>query len=396
MFRRGLSVVLAGLLLCFVLTGCGVSEEMLAEITAGYEARIARLEASMAELEEKADAPVEDEESAREKEWIVVTDYIETDGHNDVSSALQKLINDNPRRTLYFPDGVYMLDQPISTPADPAISVDLQLSNYAIIRAGKKWSSGGAMIRLGGIAPKNDIATPGSVYSLTGGIIDCGGRADGISIESGRETAIRNVSIKNSVIGIHIFRGTNSNSSDSDIYNVNIVGAGTDESIGVLIEGYDNTLTNMRIANVQCGVKLQSSGNMLRNIHPLYYDGSTTYTYSYGFYDAGGNNWYDYCYSDQFRTGFYVKGNLSNVYDNCFCFWYSGNGDAQIAMRTGGKFNSLVTSIRVGFHADAKKTVLLEPGAEGGEGVIEYALVDTDRLTGKAHEPYIIGKLIDS
>ena len=35
--------------------------------------------------------------------------------------------------------------------------------------------------------------------------------------------------------------------TDSDIINVNIVGNDTKTSIGVLVEGYDNTFTNMRI-----------------------------------------------------------------------------------------------------------------------------------------------------
>ena len=48
----------------------------------------------------------------------------------------------------------------------------------------------------------------------------------------------------------HIKKGANNLSSDADITGVNIVGNGTTDSIGVLIEGFDNTLTNMRIANV--------------------------------------------------------------------------------------------------------------------------------------------------
>ena len=57
-----------------------------------------------------------------------------------------------------------------------------------------------AMVRLGGIHPANDIRTPGSVYSMTGGIIDGSGVAKGVSIDSGRETRVRFVSMKNVLV----------------------------------------------------------------------------------------------------------------------------------------------------------------------------------------------------
>ena len=66
--------------------------------------------------------------------FVVVTDFLPADGQMDVSDALQKVIDTHPNRTLYFPDGTYLLSKPIATPAEPTLSVDLQLSNYAIIK----------------------------------------------------------------------------------------------------------------------------------------------------------------------------------------------------------------------------------------------------------------------
>ena len=153
------------------------------------------------------------------------------------------------------------------------------------------------MVRLGASHPANDINTPGSNYGLRGGIIDGGGVADGVSIDGGRETVIQNVSIKHVNIGVHVKRGANNGSSDADVSSVNIVGTNTTSSIGLLIEGYDNTFTNMRIASVNVGVMIKSAGNMLRNIHPLYTCDYTDYTASVGFDDRAGNNWYSFCYS---------------------------------------------------------------------------------------------------
>ena len=41
--------------------------------------------------------------------YIVVTDYIPADGSRDVADELQRLIETNPNRTIYFPDGLYRI-----------------------------------------------------------------------------------------------------------------------------------------------------------------------------------------------------------------------------------------------------------------------------------------------
>ena len=61
--------------------------------------------------------------SPKQKGYVVVTDYIKNDGKKDVSDAIQKIIDNNPNRTIYFPDGTYLISKPILTPADPKKSV---------------------------------------------------------------------------------------------------------------------------------------------------------------------------------------------------------------------------------------------------------------------------------
>lgn len=134
--------------------------------------------------------------------YVVVTEYINKKNAKDVSDIIQKIIDENPNRTIYFPDGVYIISKPIVTPADPTKSVALQLSNFAVIKAAEGWAHEEAMIRLGGKDAANNIRTPGSNYYLDGGIIDGSGVAKGVSIDGGRETVIRNTSIKNVVMGI--------------------------------------------------------------------------------------------------------------------------------------------------------------------------------------------------
>lgn len=156
-------------------------------------------------------------QTAHKDQYVIVTKHgVKADGKTDVSDAIQKVIDNNPNRTIYFPDGVYLLSKSIITPADPEKSVHLVLSNYATLKA-KDWNQGGALVRLGGKDPKNSITINGSNYGFYGGIIDGSGVADGISIDGGRETRVENVSIKHVQTGLIIKHGANNGSSDSDI-----------------------------------------------------------------------------------------------------------------------------------------------------------------------------------
>ncbi len=308
--------------------------------------------------------------ASEDRGYIVVTDTVEADSGSDVSEAIQKLIDSNPNRTIYFPDGEYLLSNPIYTPADPTKSVSLELSDFAVFKATEDWKTGEAIVQLGGKDPANDTATNGSNYSLEGGIIDGSSVANGVSINSGRETAVRNVSIKNTVVGLHIMNGANSGSSDADIFGVNIIGTGKTDSVGILIEGHDNTITNVRIGYVFTGVHLKAAGNMMRNVHPLYYSDYTDYQNSCGFLDEAGNNWYDYCYSDQFAIGFRTTDWGENFYNDCYCFWYSPQGEKHTAFRADKRFNATVTNFKAGFGADCEN-VVLTVGEKGGNGTIE-------------------------
>ncbi len=343
-----------------------------------------QVDAALEIAEQAAAAPVNTGVSSA-LGYIIITDYVPNDGSRDVADEIQAVIDANPNRTIYFPDGVYIISKPICTPADPMKSVDLQLSNYALIRAADSWSSDEAMIRLGGKDAKNDTHTPGSNYSLTGGIIDGSGKADGISIDSGRETVIKSVSIKNTSVGINIKYGANSGSSDADLSDLNIIGTGDTNSVGIWIEGYDNTVTNVRIGNVFTGVYLKSSSNSLRNVHPLYYSDYTDYENSCGFLDDGGNNIYDFCYSDQFCIGFRTTENRSSIYDNCFCFWYTAEGGREIAFKADGKFNSILSNFRTGFRDDTENSVLVV-GDTGGNGVFDNLL--TGNVSDSTHRIY--------
>lgn len=323
--------------------------------------------------------------------YINVADYLNMAG--EVSDAIQKVINDNPNKTIFFPDGEYIIDKPICTPAEPKKSVSLKLADFAHIKAGDNWSGTEALIRLGGINPANDNYTPGSNYGLEGGILDGNGKANGVSIDSGRETYIRNCSIKNTRIGIHIKRGANNGSSDADIFGINIVGTCEKDAIGILTEGWDNTFTNIRISKAFVGVKLCSAGNMLRNIHPLYIYGNeeadNAYEESIAFMDCCGDNFYDYCYSDQLATGFYIKGDLTSIFQSCFSCYYRESGKFHRAFCAEGRFNSIVTNFKAGFKPQQKNNIMLSVGEDGGTGCIQNLYANYSNLTDDTYKKYL-------
>ena len=335
------------------------------------------------------------------KRYLVVTDYIEANSGKDVSDELQKLILDNPQRTIYFPDGEYLLGKPICTPANPDNAVSIEMATFAILRATPDWSDTEAMVRIGAAEPYNTIYKTGSNYYFTGGIIDGSGIASGISIDSGRETCIHHVSIKNVKVGIHIKWGANNGSSDADVHSVNIVGNGAKDSIGVWTQGHDNTLTNMRIAGVHTGIKLDSGGNILRNLHPLYtgYIGELgeieNYLTSVAFADTCNDNYYDVCYSDQFCTAFSMTSKSRNIYDKSYIMWYSSKGEVETAFKVDGKLEAIIRSPRVNFRCDTKNT-LLTVSEEGGGGMIDTPMVNNAALleANKEYEKYLVGRVV--
>lgn len=140
---------------------------------------------------------------------VNVAELLDVNGNTDLAEEIQRIIDTNPNRTLWFSDGVYPISKPICTPADPARAVSLRLSDFAVLKAASGWAHTNAMVRLGGIHPANNNRSPTSGYGLFGGVIDGAGVAVAISIESGRETRVQNVNLRGARVGIHVMRGAN-------------------------------------------------------------------------------------------------------------------------------------------------------------------------------------------
>ena len=191
--------------------------------------------------------------------------------------------------------------------------------------------------------------------------------------------------MKNVLVGLHIKHGANSNSSDCDIADVNIVGNNAPNSIGVFIEAHDNTLSNMRICGVNIGVKLTGGGNLMQNIHPLSGQGPN----NVGFMDLA-SNIYRCCYSDHFDVGFILAGR--SVLDSCWAWWYSdavhGKDARRIAVKCPGAFTAHITSMRIGFRGMKGTNVVLEAARPGGDGFFMFPILD-ERLVNETEKSYL-------
>lgn len=291
----------------------------------------------------------------------------------DVADALQGLIDKNPNQTIEIPDGVYLLSHTVFTPADPRRAVSLKLADFAVLKAASDFPPRQPLVVLGGIHPANDIRTSGSVYSFSGGVLDGSGIAAGIWIESGRETRIRDVSMKNVWLGLRIKWGANNGSSDCDIRDVNIVGNRAPDSLGLLVEAHDNTFTNMRIADCRVGVRLRrGGGNRFTNVHPLWTNPGDQYDGGIGFDDGTADNSYICCYSDHFETGWrFRKSSGRSVMMQCIAFWYSPSpGHRHVAIKSDGRFRAQCTDMQIGFRGDKASNAILDCGIPGGDGYI--------------------------
>lgn len=339
-------------------------------------------------VDKKPAAATEDDEEEIEIDplklgYVVITSYAEYVDKGDYSPAVKKAIEENPRSTIYFPDGIYNFSEPIVISADPTKSVSLRLSNLAVFKPLNWTDPNLPMIRVGvsengeSDASLNDAYIKGSEsVSIIGGCIFGVGTASGISVEGGVGTYIYNVAIKTTPIGIHIKKGPNAlGATYVNVDNVNITGNDRRDCIGILVEGTYNTFSNMRIASINFGVKCTETGskNIFRNIHPLC---SIQSKETAGFWDLSDGNVYDVCYSDQFATGFLMETNTKSVYSGCFCYWWTDANKYHVGFASNGQFNSIIESSKVTHsHRNLEVDAYMLVAEEGGQGVVLYPLI---------------------
>ena len=317
-----------------------------------------------------------------EDDYIIVTDFLKANTGEDLCVPLQELIDKNPGRTLYFPDGEYVISRSLLTTSEPSKSTSFHFSSAAVLKAADYWESDGshtALIRLGAYKKVNDISNPGSNFFVMGGIFDCNGVADGISIDAGRETLIKDVVIVNSHYGIHVKQGTNSGSADADIDDVTIIGNGKFNSVGVCFVGDDNTVTNARISNVGTGMMLSNhtfvSSCTVENVPGM----KNTIGFS-----VGGNVHMSDCVSINFDTAFNIISSAKGCIKQCTALWTNDESEKRIAFSV-GRLQLLMLGCRAEFVEGNCENIFLDAIEDGSGGVVapsfDASLVSENDMT---------------
>ena len=270
-------------------------------------------------------------------DYVLITDVVNANPSiKDTAEIIQKAIDENPGKTIYFPDGKYQLSKTVVIPSDPTKSVSFRLANYATFVPIDDWNGENTALVQYGTADSPKTQSGDHSDYFMGGILDVDGKCTGIEVYGGGRLFINNVAIKNSKIGIHL----KPNAAYNDIENVNVTGPNTRETKGLFIEGTNNTFVNMRIYRVLVGAHLTGGDNVLINIHPLF--SGTNSLNSIGFHDQSTGNRYSICYSDQFTIGFKLESQTRSYFDMCYMYWWNAC-TYQIGFMCTGEFNSVIS-----------------------------------------------------
>jgi hypothetical protein len=248
----------------------------------------------------------------------------------------------------------------------------------------KKEDMKNALICLGAKKKVNSIREPGTNFFVMGGIFDCGGKADGISIDASRETLIKDVVILNARYGIHIKEGTNSNSSDSDIDDVTIVGNGMPNSIGIYVVGNDNTISNARISNVNTGIN--ATNCTLMNSCTVENTAGLENTVAF---KTGGSAWVSNCVSINYDIGFSGAG-ARGFFKQCTAKWTVDleASSEHTAFKSSGNLKASIIACKAEFLPTSQAKNYFLRANDGGNGrvvspVFDKTLVSTSDATEK-------------
>ena len=322
------------------------------------------------------ESTIADKLTKTDNQFVIVTDFIKANTGEDIHGNLQTLIDKNPGRTIFFPDGEYVISRPLQTTSEPSLSTSFYFAGGAVLKASDNWKKEdmkNALICLGAKKKVNSIRDPGTNFYVMGGTFDGNGKADGISIDAGRETLIKDVVIVNTRYGIHIKEGTNSNSSDSDIDDVTIIGNGTPNSIGVYVVGNDNTISNARISNVATGIK---AGNCtLMNSCTIDNTAGLVNTVAF---ETGGSAWVSNCVSINYDVGFSGAG-ARGFFKQCSAKWTVDleNSVEHTAFKSTGKLKASIIACTAEFLASDQTDNYFLRASSGGAGRVVSPVFDS-------------------
>lgn len=285
------------------------------------------------------------------------------DDISDDTNAIQSCIDNNPNRTIFFPKGIYLISNSIYTSADNDKAVCIKLDDYAVIKASSNYDSEKAMICLGGKDYNNYFLYNNfSNYGFEGGTIDCNSIANGISIQNAVQTYIKNTKINHCpLIGIDVVNGANNNSADALVSNCIIIGTNNTQAIGLNVSASDNLFENIRIFHCKYGVYITGGANHFNNIHCLATtnDINENYENMVAFYIKGNYNYFNFAYSDNYATGFYLDGLRRTMVSDYYCYYWKDDDTHQhTAIQCSSRMTGRFDNVHCRFPSAGTNTIL--------------------------------------
>lgn len=288
----------------------------------------------------------------------VVDNGIPNDG-SDITTALQELIDANPARTIYFPDGQYTISSSIYTNKEEGKETSFVLSKYAEISAATSFV-GEFMFELNstGEAPRNNNK---KVY-FEGGVLKCNSAASGIIVRGCRNATIRGTFIYDvKRVGVQIFESTYLQPADSFIDDIYVTAPiGSVGTYGIITYGSELNITNTRTARCYIGVKSYRQSVNMYGVHctqrePSYFASIDDYNGTIAFdFSEGGTADFSSCFSDNYAIGFKLPETESCSLVGCWALWYTNGGHHYaVEQLTGVNFNHMVDDIHIEFFGTA-------------------------------------------
>lgn len=201
-------------------------------------------------------------------DFINVKEYgAKGDGITDDTEAIQFCIDNFPHKTIYLPDGRYLLSDELKIYADNEKQINLYLENNAELFSNTQINS---LLNIGLGKNLYDRYKVGNICNITGGIWNCENVLYGIYMNSTRkQNKLFNMNLINvGNYGIYMERTSDSNASSNHILtNIFIHCKGSEfNSTGLYIRGLDNSFNSIRIAKATIAIDLKSGGNLFNDI----------------------------------------------------------------------------------------------------------------------------------
>ena len=256
------------------------------------------------------------------------------DGINDDTVSIQKAIDKNPLKTIYFPCGTYGITNKIVIKQANNKGVNLYLDNNAIIKNISE-NTIDTLIEVGSDTSDGTYVRTNNYPAIyiQGGILECNNVNYGMILDSGRQFI--NLSKMNfrkiTNYGLYLLKNNSYTSGDHKISYCNFFNYNSENGIAILGESNDNELQHIRVDGCKTAIKYTGGGYFCHDIHctALYNNEMTTEMINQTIaFDIQGNGInFSQCYADTYSIGFKIKNANGVVLNECVNYYYNAIPD---------------------------------------------------------------------